>query len=148
VSSIDDIANRLGVSAVFILVPLMAPWPHQPCPHPNCLLPITDLLIEMVPNADRGKPEFRSIFSQAPGGAITCPYCMGAVEYEIDGMTLAASDRAPLRYSRAKMEMRAKDYGDNKSPPEPAMTPEEWIADEKLMPGALQGYRYAEDLAP
>jgi len=46
------------------------------------------------------------------------------------------------------MEMRARDYGSRKSPPDPTMTPEKWIAEEKLMPGALQGYTYVEDLAP
>jgi len=54
----------------------------------------------------------------------------------------------PLRYSRVKMELRAKDYGSQKLPPDPAMTPEQWIAEEKLMPGALFGYRYVEDLSP
>ena len=26
--------------------------------------------------------------------------------------------------------------------------PQQWVAEEKMMPGALQGYRYAEDLPP
>ena len=43
------------------------------------------------------------------------------------------------------MEMRPKDYGSQKLPPEDHMTPELWIAEEKLMPGALRGYKYAED---
>jgi hypothetical protein len=50
----------------------------------------------------------------------------------------------PLRYSRQKMESRAKGYGQvflNKAD----ATPEEWVADDKGMPGALRGYRYAED---
>jgi hypothetical protein len=46
------------------------------------------------------------------------------------------------------MEARAKDYGSQKTPPEPDMTPENWIAEEKLMPGALRGYRYTEDPKP
>ena len=71
-----------------------------------------------------------------------------AVEYEADGKTLVPSQRTPLRYSRGKMEGRAADYGSQKNPPNPQMTPEEWIAEEKLMPGALQGYTYAEDPQP
>ncbi len=85
---------------------------------------------------------------QMPGGAITCPYCQEAVEYEMDGKTLAISPRIPLRYSRAKIERRASDYGTQKTPPDLGMTPEQWIAEEKLMPGALQGYRYVEDVTP
>jgi len=46
------------------------------------------------------------------------------------------------------MELRARDYGSQLSPPDPAMTPERWIAEERLMPGALQGYTYAEDVTP
>jgi hypothetical protein len=127
---------------------MMAPWPFQPCPHTNCMQPITDLLAEMVPNADQATPEFTALVGQVPGGAITCPYCQGAVEYEAGSKTLAVSTLRPLRYSRAKMEMRAKDYGTQKSPPDSAMTPEKWIAEEKLMPGALRGYTYVEDLSP
>jgi hypothetical protein len=40
------------------------------------------------------------------------------------------------------------DYGSHKSPPDMAMTPEELVAEEKLMPGALRGYQYVEDLIP
>jgi hypothetical protein len=29
-----------------------------------------------------------------------------------------------------------------------AMTPEQWVAEEKLMPGALHGYHYVEDGTP
>jgi hypothetical protein len=47
-----------------------------------------------------------------------------------------------------RLEVRASDYGNQKNPPEAQMTPEQWIAEEKLMPGALQGYRYAEDSNP
>jgi len=105
------------------------------------------LLAEMVPNTDQTRPEFRAIVGQTPGGAITCPYCQRSIEYNSDGRSLVVSTRIPLRYSRAKMELRARDYGDQKNPPDPAMTPEQWAAEEKLMPGALQGYRYVEDLA-
>lgn len=126
----------------------MAPWPYQPCPHAACRQPITDLLVEMLPDRDRTTPEFRALLGQMPGGAIACPYCQNAIEYQAGGTTLAISPRTPLRYSRAKMEMRAADYGSQKTPPDPAITPEQWIAEEKLMPGALQGYRYDEDLMP
>jgi hypothetical protein len=102
----------------------------------------------MVPNADQATPEFQAVVRQTPGGAITCPYCQRAVEYGTDGQTLVASARTPLRYSRTKMELRARDYGSQKSPPELAMTPEQWVAEEKLMLGALQGYIYVEDSAP
>jgi hypothetical protein len=102
----------------------------------------------MVPNAEQAKPEFRALFGQVPGGAITCPYCQRAVEYDKDGQSLVVSSQTPLRYSRTKMELRARDYGSQKSPPDLAMTPEQWVAEEKLMPGALQGYNYVEDGAP
>jgi hypothetical protein len=46
------------------------------------------------------------------------------------------------------MEARARDYGSQQSPPDLAMTPEQWIDEEKLMPGALQGYVYVEDGTP
>ena len=98
--------------------------------------------------ADQAKPEFRALVGQTPGGAITCPYCQRAVEYGADGRSLVVSAQTPLRYSRTKMELRARDYGSQKNPPDPAMTPEQWVAEEKLMPGALQGYTYVEDGAP
>jgi hypothetical protein len=126
----------------------MAPWPHQPCPHLRCGQLIRDLLAEMVPNADQATTEFRAVVGQTPGGAITCPYCQQAVEYDRDGTSLVVSTRTPLRYSRMKMELRASDYGSQKSPPDLTMTPEQWVAEEKLMPGALQAYLYAEDLTP
>jgi hypothetical protein len=110
--------------------------------------PIRDLLAEMVPDEDQRKPEFKALVAQMPGGAITCPYCQGAVEYGMDGNTLGVSIKTPLRYSRTKMELRAKDYGSQKRPPDLLMTPEQWIAEEKLMPGALQGYKYVEDIKP
>jgi hypothetical protein len=46
--------------------------------------------------------------------------------------------------TRAKTEDRARRYGQvflNKAD----TTSEEWVADDKGMPGALRGYRYAED---
>jgi hypothetical protein len=46
------------------------------------------------------------------------------------------------------MERRARDYGSHKSPPDMTMTPEQWVAEEKLMPGALMGYQYVEDGTP
>ncbi len=76
------------------------------------------------------------------------PVCQRAVEYGMDGRSLVASARPPLRYSRTKMVLRAKDYGSQKRPPDPAMTPQQWIAEEKLMPGALHGYIYVEDGVP
>jgi hypothetical protein len=65
----------------------MAPWPYQPCPYPGCNQPITDLLAEMLLNVDQASPEFKAILGQMPGGAITCPYCQGALEYGADGAT-------------------------------------------------------------
>ncbi len=46
------------------------------------------------------------------------------------------------------MRRRASDYGSQKSPSDPGMTPEQWVAEEKLMPGALRAYHYAEDGPP
>lgn len=109
---------------------------------------ITDLLVEMVPDAERSTPEFKAVLRREPGGAITCPFCEGAVEFNVDGTALIVSSRTPLRYSRKKTEMRALDYGRQLDPSRPAMTPEEWIAQDKLMPGALHGYTYAEDQSP
>lgn len=127
---------------------VMAPWPHQPCPYAGCGRAILDLLAEMVPTADQVRAEFRALVGQTPGGSITCPYCQGTVEYDRDGQSLVVSARPPLRYSRAKMEMRASDYGNQKNPPELEMTPEQWVAEDKQMPGALRGYVYVEDAAP
>lgn len=102
----------------------------------------------MVPTADQPRPEFKALLGQSPGGAITCPYCQQAVEYNADGKSLVPSARVPLRYSRTKMEGRARDYGSHKNPPDTAITPEQWVAEEKLMSGALQGYQYVEDATP
>jgi hypothetical protein len=102
----------------------------------------------MVSKEDQAKPEFRALIGQSPGGAITCPYCQQAVEYDADGKTLIVSLLPRMRYSRKKMELRAQDYGSQKCPPIPDMTPEQWLAEEKLMPGALRGYIYVEDCAP
>ncbi len=126
----------------------MAPWPNQACPHPGCRQPIRDLLAEMVPNADQARAEFKAVLGQTPGGAITCPYCKQAVEYDTDGKSLVVSARVPFRYSRTKMERRATGYGSHKSPPDMAMTPEQWVAEEKLMLGALHGYQYVENNTP
>lgn len=118
------------------------PWPDKPCPY--CQQTITDLLSEMVADADQSTPDYAAIVARKPGGAITCPYCQGAVEYDPNGDDLVASNRTPLRYSRAKTEDRAKNYGQvflNSS----NLAPEEWIADDKGMPGALHGYRYADN---
>jgi surfactin synthase thioesterase subunit len=109
---------------------------------------IRDLLAEMLPSANQTTPEFRALIGQTPGGAITCPYCQRAVEYDLDGRSLVVSARVPLRYERAKMYLRSGDYVSQKSPPDQEMTPEQWVAEEKLMPGALQGYLYAEDVVP
>lgn len=126
----------------------MAPWANQACPHPGCGQPIRDLLAEMVPSADQARAEFKAVLGQTPGGAITCPYCQQAVEYDTDGKSLVVSARVPFRYSRTKMERRATNYGSHKSPPDMAMTPEQWVAERKLMPGALHGYQYVEDDTP
>jgi hypothetical protein len=98
----------------------------------------------MIPDADQASQDYEAINARKPGGAITCPYCEGAVEYAADGENLVKSDRTPLRYSRAKTEDRARRYGQvflNKND----ATPEEWVEHDKGMPGALRGYRYAED---
>ena len=74
----------------------MAPWPHHPCPHLDCGKLIRDLLAEMLPDSDRGKPELLALVRQMPGGSITCPYCRQAVEYDNDGQSLVVSYRTPL----------------------------------------------------
>ena len=43
------------------------------------------------------------------------------------------------------MVSRAADYGSHRSPPDPSLPPEKWVAEEKPMPGALREYQYAED---
>jgi hypothetical protein len=122
---------------------LMAtPWPDKPCPY--CQGIITDLLMEMVLDADQKTAEYQAINSRKPGGAVTCPYCQGAIEYDMNGEDLVQSMRVPLRYSRLKMEDRAKCYGQvflNKSD----ATPEEWVEHDKAMSGAFRRYKYAED---
>jgi hypothetical protein len=100
--------------------------------------------MEMVPDADQTTADYRAVSQRQPGGAVTCPYCQGAVEYDANGEDLVQSRRAPLRYSRPKTEDRARRYGQaflNR----PDTTPEEWVAHDKGMTGALQGYKYAED---
>jgi hypothetical protein len=121
---------------------MATPWPDKPCPW--CGLTITDLLLEMVPDAGQSSAEYRAIINRQPGGAITCAYCQRAIEYAANGEDLVQSDQDPLRYSRPKCEDRARRYGQvflNKSD----ASPQEWLAHDKAMPGALGGYRYAED---
>lgn len=121
---------------------MATPWPDKPCPY--CGQTITDLLMEMVPDADQATPDYKAINDRRPGGAVTCLYCQGAVEYHPNGEDLVQSDRRPLRFSRPKTENRARSYGHvflNKTD----VTPEEWVAHDKGMPGAFQNYRYAED---
>jgi len=91
-----------------------SPWPDQACPHPGCQRHIRDLLAEMVSTQDQQTPDFRAVVTQQPDGAIPCPYCQQAVEHAADGKSLQISARIPLRYARAKMELRAKDYGAQK----------------------------------
>jgi hypothetical protein len=105
---------------------------------------ITDLLMEMAPDADQATAEYAAIIRRTPGGAVTCAYCQGAIEYHSNGEDLVQSTRIPFRYSRQKTEVRAKSYGQVFLKKADA-TPEEWMADDKGMPGALRGYRYAED---
>jgi hypothetical protein len=121
---------------------MATPWPDKPCPH--CLQVITDLLLEMVPDPEKVNADYRAINSRTPGGAITCPYCQQAVEYDTNGEDLVKSDRIPLRYSRAKTEARAQSYGQiflN----QPNTSAEEWAEHDKGMAGAFRDYRYAED---
>ena len=121
---------------------MATPWPDKPCPH--CFQVITDLLLEMTPDSVHGTLEYKAINDRKPGGAITCPYCQQSVEYDTNGEDLISSMRVPLRYSRAKTEGRAKSYGQiffNK----PDTTPDDWADQDKGMPGAFRGYRYAED---
>lgn len=121
---------------------MATPWPDKPCPY--CQQVITDLLLEMVPDEFNRGPEYRAITNRQPGGAITCPFCQFAVEYDQNGEDLVQSALTPLRYSRRKTEDRAKSYGQlfmNRS----NVTPEEWAEHDKGMPGAFRGYRYSED---
>ncbi|HYT94948.1 MAG TPA: hypothetical protein VEL76_39895 [Gemmataceae bacterium] len=120
---------------------MATPWPNKPCPH--CGRQITDLLAEMVDPSRKGSPEQKALIGLRPGGAITCPYCQGAIEYSAAG-ELVQSTRTPLRYSRSLIEQRTQDYGDHFHG-NPHLTPEEWIELDKAMPGALKAYRYAED---
>jgi hypothetical protein len=120
---------------------MATPWPNKPCPLCGELL--TDLLVEMIDPALRGSSEQKALIGMRPGGAITCLYCEGAIEYDAAG-ELVQSQRTPLRYSRALIEQRARDYGDHFHG-NPQLTPQEWIKLDKAMPGALRTYRYAED---
>jgi hypothetical protein len=121
---------------------MATPWPDKPCPY--CGQTLTDLLLEMVPEADQLTPDYQAVTNRQPGGAVTYPYCQRGVEYHVNGQDLVQSNRNPLRYSRPKTEDRARSYGPvflNRA----ETTPEEWIAHDKGMAGALRGYRYAED---
>ncbi len=121
---------------------MATPWPDKPCPF--CLQNIPDLLLEMTPDAASAMPEYKAINDRKPGGAITCPYCQEAIEYDQNGEDLVRSVRIPLRYSRAKTESRAASFGQiflNK----PNATPAEWAEHDKGMAGAFRDYRYAED---
>ena len=121
---------------------MATPWPDKPCPY--CHQVITDLLLEMVLDAEKMTADYRAINNRTPGGAITCPYCQQAVEYDSNGEDLVQSNRVPLRYSRSKTEARAQSYGQiflN----QPWTSVEEWAEEDKGMPGAFRGYQYAED---
>ena len=124
---------------------MATPWPDKPCPH--CQQVITDLLSEMVHNSRQATPEYAAIVGRKPGGAITCPYCQGSVEYSSNGEDLVPSDREPLRYSRSKMEERAAKFGQAFMASADTI-PEEWVRVDRGMPGALRGYKYWEDLQP
>jgi hypothetical protein len=120
---------------------MATPWPDKPCPH--CHQIITDLLLEMVPDGEHTTAAYKAINNRKPGGAVTCPYCQEAVEYDANGEDLVQSKLVPLRYSRLKTEDRAENYGRvflNKV----NTTPEEWLEHDKGMPGAFRGYHYAE----
>lgn len=121
---------------------MASPWPNKPCPH--CGRKLTDLLAEMVDPSQKGRPEHKALVGMQPGGAITCPYCQGAIGFDTAG-DLVLSNLPPLRYSRVLIEQRARDYGQHFHQ-NPNLTPEEWMEQDKAMPGALRGYRYAEDL--
>src|ERR1700676_677719 len=88
---------------------MATPWPDKPCPY--CFATITDLLMEMVPDIDQSTAEYKLIANRSPGGAVTCPYCQNAVEYDANGEDLVRSIRVPLRYSRTKTEDRARRFG-------------------------------------
>jgi hypothetical protein len=121
---------------------MATPWPDKPCPY--CGNTITDLLAELVSDPQQVTSDYAALIGRRPGGAITCAYCQEAVEYASNGDDLVQSSRVPLRYSRPKTEDRARGYGQvflNKAD----ATPEEWVADDKGMTGALCGYKYAED---
>ena len=93
---------------------------------------------------DRASPDCKAINNRMPGGAITCPYCQEAVEYDPNGEDLVASNRAPLHYSRRKVEERARIFG-QVFLSKPNLGPEEWAERDKGMPGAFRGYQYVED---
>src|SRR5438105_3299057 len=110
---------------------MATPWPDKPCP--RCGAIITDLLSEMVPDADRATAGYKALVGRQPGGAITCPYCQGAVKYDPNGKHLVATSLDPLRYSRVKTEERATSYGQVFLKKADA-TPEEWVTHDKGWP--------------
>jgi hypothetical protein len=66
-----------------------------------------------------------------------------SIAARIDEWPRMQSNRVPRRYSRPKTEDRARNYGQvflNQAD----ATPEEWVAHDKGLAGALRGYRYAE----
>jgi hypothetical protein len=67
--------------------------------------------MEMVRDSDQTTAEYLAINARKPGGAGTCAYCQGAIDYHSNGEDLVQSSRIPLRYSRQKTEDRAKSYG-------------------------------------
>src|SRR5437773_938888 len=73
---------------------MATPWPDKPCPW--CGQTITDLLLEMVPDADQATADYRAVSYRQPGGAVTCPYCQRAVEYHPNGEDLVQSNRVSL----------------------------------------------------
>jgi hypothetical protein len=76
----------------------------------------------------------------------SCPY--SDCSRPIRDLLAEMVPNAYQRHSRSKMERRAKDYGSQKNPPDATMAPEQWVAEEKLMAGALCGHQYVEDGTP
>lgn len=113
-------------------VKVAAPWGVGKCPH--CKRFIEDLLMEMVPKPFTRHPGYRKTIDTKPGGvAVQCPYCGEAVEFD-EQENLVKSDKAPLPYSRQKFEVRTE-----------GLPPEDWVAKEKGMQGALRNHQWEED---
>lgn len=98
----------------------------------------------MVPDEWQGTPEYAALVKNEPGGAITCPYCSGSVEFAANGNDLVVSEKTPLRFSRSKIESRAQRFGQIFLG-QADTTPQEWMETDRGMPGALERYHYAED---